>query len=300
MPADSKIKFLITGGSGFVGYNMCVFLKDRYETHATYHSHPVEIKGCSLSNLDITDRTQVSETISRVYPSIIIHSSALSSLDECEKNRSTALAINVNGTKNLVEAAVRQKCRLVYISSDMVFDGERGNYSELDIPRPVNFYGETKLEGEKICLKEPATCIIVRITLQYGWGNGISSSFSGQMVNNLESGKESHLFTDQYRSPTNVLDTSRGLEIAALNGNPGDIYHLSGPDRIDRYSFGLALASIFNLPANLLKKSKMNKAKTIAPRPKDVSFNGEIFLNRFKYQPRGVYEGIKAMAHERH
>jgi len=186
----------------------------------------------------------------------------------------------------------------VYVSTDLVFDGERGNYSEIDMPSPVNYYGLTKQEGEKLCLQSGADALVVRITLQYGWGNGVHSSFSDWLRANLQSDKQASLFTDQFRTMTWVLDTARGLEIAALNGTVKEIYHLTSPERVSRYEFGRLFASVFNFPQSLLKKSLMEEVPAVARRPKDVSLNGEKFLRQFNYQPRGVRDGLKAMAGE--
>ena len=292
----SNKKILITGGSGFLGYNLCNCLKDFYDIWGTYLFHPFSISGCTPIKLDITDRPRVSDTIKHINPSIIIHAAAVTSPDVCEKDPSGAWKINVEGTRNIVDAAKKNVSHIVYVSTDMVFDGEKGNYSELDTPGPVNFYGKTKLEGEHICLKTTSDCTVVRITLQYGWGNAVSSSFSDWLIKNLKDGKQAPLFTDQYRTPTYVIDTVKGLEIAALIGEPGSVYHLASPERIDRYSFGLVLASVFKLSDVLLKKSLMSDVNAHAPRPKDVSLNAQKFINHFKFQPRSVYEGIKAMA----
>jgi dTDP-4-dehydrorhamnose reductase len=95
-----------------------------------------------------------------------------------------------------------------------------------------------------------------------------------------------------------VLDTAQGLEIAALCGTAGEIYHLTSPERVSRYEFGRLFASVFNFPRSLLKKSLMEEVPATARRPKDVSLNGENFLRQFNYQPRRVLDGLKAMAGE--
>jgi dTDP-4-dehydrorhamnose reductase len=117
-------------------------------------------------------------------------------------------------------------------------------------------------------------------------------------MTNLQSGKQASLFTDQFRTMTWVLDTAQGLEIAALCGTAGEIYHLTSPERVSRYDFGQKFAAVFNFPHSLLKKSLMEEVPASARRPKDVSLNGENFLRQFNYQPRRVLDGLKAMAGE--
>jgi dTDP-4-dehydrorhamnose reductase len=296
---DQKIiRFLITGGSGFVGWNLCNFLKSRHEVCASYCEHPFQIEGCRFLQIDLTRKSPVLEAIGSCKPEIIIHAAAISSPDVCEQQKERAWEVNVTGTQNILDAASQYKCRVVYISTDLVFDGERGNYSETDTPTPVNYYGLTKREGEKLCLQSPSDALVVRITLQYGWGNGDHPSFLDWLMTNLQSGKQVSLFTDQYRTMTCVLDTARGLEIAALNGTAKEIYHLTSPERVSRYEFGRLFASAFNLPQSLLKKSLMEEVPAAARRPKDVSLNGEKFLRQFNYQPRSIRDGLKAMAEE--
>ncbi len=296
MNDQKKERFLITGGSGFVGWNLCNYLKGRHEVFATYYSHPVNSAGCNFLQIDLTSRSRVLETIARVKPSIILHAAALSSPDLCEKDRSRAREVNVMGTQHILDAACACGIRVVYISTDLVFDGETGNYDETCKPRPINYYGETKREGEKLCRNSPADSLVVRITLQYGWGNGENVSFSDWLMASLTAGKQVSLFADQYRTLTYVMDTARGLELAALQGSAGNLYHLTGPERIDRYEFGSIFASIFNFPLDLLKKSLMQDVPARAPRPKDVSLNGDRFFSQFGFRPRGIREGLAAMA----
>ena len=131
----------------------------------------------------------------------------------------------------------------MYISTDMVFYGDSGNYSENDPPRPINYYGNTKLAAERLCIENADDAVVIRITLQYGWGHDYSGSFCNWLNKSLEAGKEVHLYTDQFRSPTYVCDTAKGLEIAALRAPAGSLFHLAAPERVDRYSFGLVFAA---------------------------------------------------------
>ena len=281
-----------------MGWSLCRSLKFRHEVCASFCEHPFQVEGCKFLQIDLTRKTQVFESIGRCRPEIIIHAAAISSADVCEQQKERAWEVNVIGTQNILDAALQYKCRVVYISTDLVFDGERGNYSEIDSPAPVNYYGLTKQEGEKLCLQSGADALVVRITLQYGRGNGVHSSFSDWLMTNLQSGKKVRLFTDQFRTMTSVLDTARGLEIAALCGTAGEIYHLTSPERVSRYEFGRLFASVFNFPQSLLKQSLMEEVPAAARRPADVSLNGDKFLRQFNYQPRGLRDGLKAMAEE--
>ena len=300
MKTNSTPVFLITGASGFVGSRIYRHLAPHCTVVGTYRSHPVCLPGCSSIALDITDRRQVHETIKAVRPTHIIHGVAVSAPDTCENNPQAAWDINCTGTQNILDAARGTCSRVVFISTDLVFDGRDGNYTENDPTNPINLYARTKVEAEKLCLKQSLNCMVVRITLQYGLSSGTGSSFSDWLIHSLSRGQEVPLFTDQFRTPTYVSDTARGLELAALHGRPGDIYHLTGPERIDRYGFARKLVSVFNLPEHLLKPCSMDAVAAGAERPRDVSLCGKQFTERFHFSPSGIIDGLKAMAYEKY
>jgi len=294
--AGTKKCVVITGASGFLGYNLCAFMQGRWNVYGTYLSHPFSVSGCTAVPLDITRGDAVQNAVDRIRPSVIIHAAAISSPDDCEKNPASAQAVNVDGTANILEAARKCSCRVIYISTDMVFDGKKGGYSESDTPNPINFYGATKRAAEMLCGRSSAVCTVVRITLQYGRGNSAHASFTDRLITQLRQGHRVRLFTDQFRSPSFVMDTLRGLESAACRMPPDRLYHLSGPEKIDRYSFGMILASVFHFPDGLLRKAVMDDVALQAPRPRDVSLNGERFCKQFAFKPVSIHEGLKAMA----
>ncbi len=291
-------KMLITGASGFLGYTMCSDLRDRYEITGTYASHAFTLPGCSITKLDITDHNAVKETVNDLAPDIIVHAAAVSKPDTCEKHPETAKNINLNGTKYLAEAAHTIGARIAYVSTDMVFDGNQGMYTEADPPNPLNYYGQTKLDAERACLAHCPNSTVVRITLQYGMSNEFSSCFTDWIISNLRQANHINLFIDQYRTPTYVHDTVKGLERAALHAHPGTTFHLAAPDRIDRYTFARHLIAQFGFPEHLLVKKLMDDVPSSAPRPKDVSLDGGLFKKTFNFQPRGVINGLSALASE--
>ncbi|MBN2108741.1 MAG: NAD(P)-dependent oxidoreductase [Deltaproteobacteria bacterium] len=298
MKTDSTPVFLITGASGFVGSRICRHLAPRFTVVGAYRSHLFCLPGCSSIALDITDRRQVHEAIHAVRPTHIIHGAAMSAPDTCENKPQEAWDINCTGTQNMLEAASAIGSRFVFISTDLVFDGRLGNYTEADPVNPINQYARTKVEAEKLCLNQKENSLIVRITLQYGLSTGSGASFCDQLIDKLSLGQEISLFTDQIRTPTYVLDTACGLEHAALHGSPGDIFHLAGPETISRYGFAVKLASIFNLPVSLLKPCSMDDAATIARRPRDASLLITKFTESFQFTPRNIQQGLAAMYQE--
>jgi dTDP-4-dehydrorhamnose reductase len=298
MKIDCTPVFLITGASGFVGSRLCRHLAPRFTVVGAYRSHPVSLPGCSSIALDITDRRQVHEAVQAVRPTHIIHGAAVSAPDTCENKPQEAWDINCTGTQNMLDAAAAIGSRFIFISTDLVFDGQKGNYAETDPVKPINQYARTKVEAERLCLNKKENSLIVRITLQYGLSTGFGASFCGQLIHKLSCGQDIALFTDQIRTPTYVFDTACGLEQASLHGIPGEIYHLAGPETISRYGFAVKLTSVFNLPESLLKPCKMNDAATIARRPRDASLLIAKFTESFHFTPRNVRDGLEAMHQE--
>ena len=140
---------LITGGSGFLGWNLARQAAKSYDVSFTYGRHPVAIPHCREYHLDLHDHHQIEDVIKDIAPDAIIHTAALANADVCEKRRTVAYDVNVAATERIAQCAEDLNCRLVYISTDLVFDGQRGNYAEQDRPNPLNYYAQSKLLGEK-------------------------------------------------------------------------------------------------------------------------------------------------------
>lgn len=287
--------FFITGASGFVGSRLCRHLARRYGITGSYHTRQATLPGCAMVMLDIRDRKKVRAAIERARPTHIIHAAALSAPDICEKNPGQAWDINFGGTEFVLEAAAELQCRMVFISTDLVFDGIRGNYEETDIPKPLNIYARTKHKAEQLCLKSKIKCIVIRLTLQYGINFGYGASFSDWLLSQLRNKQPCPLFIDQYRTPTYVQDTARGLELGALHGTAGELYHLTGPEKVSRYAFAQKLAATFKLPERLLNPGMMDAAPCGAPRPRDVSLNGHKFARTFGFTPRTIQQALDHM-----
>lgn len=287
--------FLITGASGFVGFWLCSYLSTRYPVTGTYHGNPFYLPGCAASSVDIADRKQVLREAESIRPTHIIHAAALSAPDRCEQNPQKAWDINCGGTAHVLEASDKIGSRMVYVSTDLVFDGMRGDYAEADQTHPLNVYAKTKVAAELLCLKQKKNSSVARITLQYGLNTTGGLSFSDWILERLRNKKNVPLYRDQFRSPAYVADTARGLTLMALKGGAGEIYHLTGPESISRYGFGIKLADIFGLPSALLQPCSMDETRGTAPRPRNVSLCGSKFSDTFGFAPSDVKAGLTRM-----
>jgi dTDP-4-dehydrorhamnose reductase len=277
-------KIFITGGTGLVGRDVSIFLSDRYEVYAGTNEDNIKIKNCNIVKQDITDKEKLIKIITEINPDFIIHLAALTDVNLCEQKKELAREINVKGTKNVVIAAEKIGARLIYASTNYIFDGKRGMYKEEDAPNPLNFYALTKLEGEREVLKYPNS-VVTRIC-PFGLGTDEKPSFTAKMIKSLSEQKRVDVFSDQFYSPISTYNYARVL-IEILNSNFIGIINITGPERLSRYEFAKKVASAFNLDPSLLNPIKIRDLKESAERPRDTSLDiskakslfGNIFLD---------------------
>ena len=262
----------ITGASGFVGRHLLKNAPSEVQILAQYHRTPIkfERENCQIVQQDLT---QDSLSIVREFqPQIVVHVAAQSSIDACELNPQTAKAINEEATQRLAELAQSLGARLVFTSSDVVFDGRRGNYREEDPANPINVYARTKVAAERIIQKVVSNYIIIRPGLIYGRSLNGHPNFTEFMYKSLKAGKPVFLFTDQYRTPILVDTLVHIIWQMAFREEKG-IFHVGGGNRLSRLEMGQAMCRIFNLPEALLRGIPSAEGKQIAPRPLDTSLN---------------------------
>jgi len=277
-------KIFITGGTGMVGRDVSNFLKDRYEIIIGTIEREAKMEGCGIIYLDITEKEKTIETISEINPDFIIHLAALTDVNLCEEKKELARKINVEGTRNMVLAAERIGAKLVYASTNYIFDGKKGMYTEEDIPNPINFYSITKVEGEKEVLKYPNS-IVTRIC-PFGLGTEKNPSFTTKIIQELANHRKMNLFTDQFFSPIFTQNYAEAL-IKLLESKFTGIINLAGSERLSRYDFAKNVSKIFNLDSTLLNPIKIGDLNEAAERPKDTSLDitkarqllGDIFLD---------------------
>jgi dTDP-4-dehydrorhamnose reductase len=266
------MKLFITGASGLYGSKLSQIATGRQHQVYSLDIQNQAAYGMPIQ-LDITDKTQVNATFQRLSPEVVIHAAGLTDVDKCELNRELAWKTNVEGTINIAQAAKTCGAFVIYISTDYVFDGEKGNYTETDLPSPISYYGYTKLKAEEQIRKILTQYCIARTSVIYGAVPAAGKvNFALWLLSRLTNKEQTRVFTDQWNSPT--LNTSLAkmtLEIAErkLSGT----YHLAGATRISRYDFAMFLAKTFNLDTSLLVPILSKDLKFPAKRPKDSSLN---------------------------
>lgn len=284
------MKLLITGSSGLLGSKLAGVAKDSHEiilTHGTKPFFPNSIK------MDITDKNEVLRVIINSKPDVVIHTAAETDVDKCEVDKEHAWKVNADGTKNIAEACGEMGAKPVYISTDYVFNGEKGLYGEEDEPRPINHYGLTKLEGEKHITKIDGH-LIVRTSVLYGW-HPWKKNFATWVLDSLKQKKRITVVDDHYNSPT-LADNLAGLLLEAIEKGLTGLYHTAGRERISRFKFALEIAKTFDLDSRLVKPIKMAKLKAwVAKRPRDSSLRVDKIQRELKTKPLDVSESLRLM-----
>ena len=268
------MKTLVLGGSGFVGYYLA---KHFNATSASAHQKEGYVK------LDITDKEEVSEVLNKIKPELIINSAAIADVDLCEKEKETAMLVNGYAVEWLSSLSKEIGAKFVQISTDYVFDGLTGNYTEEDNPNPINEYGKSKLIGEENALKNDA--IVLRIEMPYGINVAKNKNvFFESVINNLKDGKTVNAALDQIISPTFVEDIPKAVEVLVEKGANG-IFHLASKEHFSRFEFVNVIADVFNFDKTIIKPVKLADFKMLAKRPKNTFLNIDKISKFYEIKP---------------
>ncbi len=248
--------------------------------------------------MDLNKIETLGKIIDEIMPEIIIHTAAMTKVDDCENNKIKAYRMNTKATEKLAIASSWMGFRLIFLSTDLVFFGEKGNYSEYDFPDSKIFYGKTKFLAEKSIISNTTNYLIFRIALTYGKGCLNSQSFTDDLYEKLKENKEVLLFKDQFRTPVYIEDGIDVIEKSLDMGITGKIFHLAGPQRISRYEFGRIFAQQFGFDLSLVKSICTADLKKLIQRGKDCSLNITETKKIFSKKFNNVMEGIKKIKKE--
>lgn len=254
----SKIlkRVLITGGSGLLGAALIEQYKNDNRVYATFlHNKP---KDSVAIHLDLLNIESIAKIIKEISPDLIIHTAAAKDITWCQHNEKIAHAINVIGTRYLVKAARSNNAKIIYISTDAVFDGIKGFYTESDQAIPVNTYGKTKLDGEIECLQYEES-LIIRSSF-YGFSNyRDKESFIPVSVRRLAKGETVYAASDRVSNPLEVTLLSK--IICEIGDNINGLLHLGCRDHMNNFEIGKEIATVFGYNTSLIKETKFADVK---------------------------------------
>ena len=245
-------------------------LQKGHEVISGYKDH-VPLYGKPLA-LDLTQAAEVRKAFSELHPDVVVNTAAMTDVDRCELEPEAAFSANAEAVSHLANAAKETDSFIIQMSTDYVFDGEKGGYSEHDQTRPVNKYGESKLEGENVVMNllDEEMWSIARSSVVYGWGRASRPNAATFVYEKLSNGESIRMVRDQFSSPT--LNTSLSAMLIEIGDRklPG-IIHAAGATRLNRYDFAIGLAKTFGLDATLIKAVHARDLQWKAKRPADSS-----------------------------
>jgi dTDP-4-dehydrorhamnose reductase len=291
-------RVLVIGSNGLLGQKVAEILVrgSAYNiTLASQEEKPVRpLLSAEYVPLDITVKKDVKRVVFSAEPDVIVNCAAFTDVDGCEAKRELAWKVNVGGVENLIEAARKDNVKVVHVSTDYIFDGKAGPYTEDDRPEPLSYYGKSKLASENALRASGIEYFIARTMVLYGFAPEVKSNFALWLIQNLEKAHPVRVVDDQYGNPTLVDDLAFGIASALELGRTG-IYNIAGRDILSRYEFALQLARIFDFDAALITPIKTSQLRQPAPRPLKsglLTLKAEVELG---YKPSSVAHGLSIL-----
>ena len=289
------MKICITGANGMLGEKCATMLSERYSVCASDIGdsllYPIAIP---YLQLDISDYNAMKRLIKKVNPDVIINCAAYTDVDGAEEHRESAWKVNVEGIENIVKAAEPLKSHIIHISTDYVFDGVNGPYSEEDEPKPINYYGETKLASEKVLEEYPFNWTIIRTNIIYGNSYNQKASFVNWVINKLQNNDKINIVNDQFGNPT----WADGLAMAInkiIEKQASGIYHYGGADYLNRFEFTLKITDAYNLNNKNISKITTRSLGQLAKRPYKAVLISEKIANELGAKLFTIQEALNAI-----
>ena len=266
-------KLIITGVNGLLGQKVLEHAHGKYEILGIdLHDEPIQRKSkFSYRKLDLTMRKAVKELILGYHPHYLVHTAAMTDVDGCETQKELCWKVNVEATDNIAYAARKTGTKIVHLSSDYVFDGKSGPYSEADLSQPLGYYGKSKLASENILIAMEVEHATVRTMVLYGSALNVRPNFMTWLVEKLKKGEPVKIVTDQFGSPTLADDLAHAI-IRIIEQQKWDLFHISGSEIIDRYNCALKIAEVFKLNKNLISSVTTPELSQTALRPLKSGF----------------------------
>jgi dTDP-4-dehydrorhamnose reductase len=296
------MKILVTGSNGLLGQKLIEKLAknsnvDVLATARGENRLPSK-ENYSYSALDITDKQNVDEVFDTFKPDVVIHGAAMTNVDQCETEKEECWKLNVLATEYLLEAAQRHNSFFLHVSTDFIFDGAEGPYSEEGEANPVSFYGWSKYAAEKLVIHSKVKWAIARTVLVYGIAHDMSrSNIILWVKNSLESGKSINVVNDQWRTPTLAEDLADGCILIAEQRAEG-VFNISGKDLLNPYQMAVMTADYFGLDKSLIIEVDGTQFKQTAKRPAKTGFILDKAIDVLGYNPKNFTEGIAFLAEQ--
>ena len=288
------MKILILGARGLLGSNLSFMFSKNHDILAAGKNKPNFIFATNYT-VDVTKEEDL-KIIGREKPDLVINCVALTNVDFCEENFELSMETNALAAEKIAKACKDSNSYFIHISTDAVFDGEKGNYKETDETNPINVYGETKLEAEKLIGKIGGAYSIIRTNI-YGWNHLNKFSLAEWMLDKLNNNEQLHAFYDIKTSPINVTNLGRAI-INLFEKKYNGIIHIAGSEIASKFDFAKKVAKVFNFDETLIVKDSSESINFKAKRGKDLGLNVELAQSILDTDLFGVEEGLQEFKYQ--
>jgi dTDP-4-dehydrorhamnose reductase len=289
----------VSGSNGLLGRKLVRAAEARYRVLAmdVAEEPPVRSGRVEYVRCDVMDADLVARTLGTARPAWVFHTAAFTDVDACESHRETAWSVNVVGAENVALACAGLGARMVHLSTDYVFDGAHGPYTEIDTPNPISHYGATKLESERAVASVLPGALIVRTMVLYGFEPAVRPNFVTWLVAKLRRSEPVRIVTDQFGNPTLADDLAAALLVLSDRGAEG-IFHAAGAEWLSRHAFALRVAEVFGLDCSLIAPTTSDAFRQPAPRPLRSGLYTEKIKTAYGLVLSPVSTGLEHVKHQ--
>lgn len=292
-------KILFTGATGLLGKYFFNSTHSGFEIFGTYNKNS-NLKKKNCFPLDISNKSEVEELVKKIKPDYIIHAAAIGNVDYCETHKEEADRVNVQGTKNVADAAKKTGAMIIFTSSNAILDGKNPPYDENALPNPLDYYGKTKLKGEQIIKEGGALYAIIRLMTMYGWAPiGGRNNPVGWVIEELKKKNEINVVNDIYN---NHLYAAQAVDVIweiIKRNTKNEIYNVAGGESINRYDLAVLTAKVFGLDPKYINSVSSDFFKNLVPRPKNTTFDTSKIEKDLGIKPLKIIDGLKRMKNEK-
>lgn len=286
---------MVVGASGLLGQHMMSAGTEMgLAMTGTYNTVNDGTPG--MVQMDITDASSVAKGFEAAGPKLVMLCAAMTNVDQCEREPDSAYKVNMEGSFNVAAECRSSGTKLVYISTDYVFNGLKGGrYHEFEPADPLSVYARSKLEGEKVTMDAGRNNLVCRVSVVYGWNRlNRKSNFVTWIIDSLRKGQEIRLYDDQFVSPTYAPAAARDILELGLGKQKG-LFHTSGPDCLNRYDIGTKVAEVFNLDASLIKAVGTEEMPLLAKRPAHSCLGVDLAESELGRPMTSLRQGLEMM-----
>lgn len=293
------MRILVTGASGLLGINLALEAAKEHTVYGLVNQKQLQVRPgqpelpFQVLQADLLIPGEIQRVLDLAQPDWIIHCAALAIVDECEAQPERAYQLNTRVPAELAADVRKGGARLVHISTDAVFDGLRGGYTEDDVPNPLSTYGHTKLAGERAVVEANSEALIARVNL-IGWSISGKRSLSEFFYNNLAAGKAISGFTDVFFCPLLANDLAVILLEMLQKGLSG-LFHVASRDSSSKYEFGVRLAQRFGLDDQLIRPTLVSQSSLKAARSPRLTLETAKLTHALGYPPPNIESGLERL-----